>query len=194
VPRSALRHTVLATFVVGITLAGASPYHRANATTIYADTVDASFEKEDAVSEATGHFKCELNLALLKLPNSVNLRIKMLRHDKNYYMAATVDAVEFTISNGIPFNPKRIPIVSPSIASNMFETTPQMPQVDMHDGGFGIAVTPEQFGRLSALIVRGDYFVTYVPKGSSERVIWAIHDGVNAKVFGEYTDCIKKMN
>lgn len=178
--------------LTAMAVAAAAAFNAA-ATSIYAESVDASFETEDKVSESNGYFKCELNLGIVKVPKGVNLRAKLLKHGESYFPTVTVDAGEFTMSNGIPYNPRKIAITDPSILSNIFETTPQMPRTDMGDGGFAISFTAEQFAGLLTTIVRGDYMVTYVPRATTERVVWVVHDGVNAKAFGQFNECIQKM-
>jgi len=109
----------------------------ASAVTFYADGVDASFEKEDQASENNGYFKCELNLSIVKLPTGVNFRVKLLKHGDTLFPTATVDVGTFTMSNGIPYNPRKTPIVDTGIVSNIFETAQHTKQVDMGDGGVG---------------------------------------------------------
>jgi hypothetical protein len=168
------------------------PLH-ASAATFYADGVDASFERGDQASENKGYFNCELNLAIVKLPTGVDLRVKLLKHGDTLFPTATVDVAEFTMSNGIPYNPRRIPIVDAGIVSNLFETAQHTKQVDMGDGGIGIVLTAEQFALLMVVIVRGDYLVTYLAKGVKESTAFVVHEGVNSKVFEQFHSCTKKM-
>jgi hypothetical protein len=190
---SAMSNRTMLIKLTAMAIAAAAASFNATAASIYADALDATFESEDKTSERIGYFKCELNLAIAKPPNGVNLRAKLFKNGKTVIATATVDAGEFTMSNGIPYNPRKIAITDPSILSNIFETTSQMPRTDMGDGGFAISFTGEQFAALLTTIVRGDYMVIYLPKGATERTVWVVHDGVNAKAFGQFNECIKKM-
>ena len=99
---------------------------------IYPDTVKSIFEKEDEPSGKNGYKKCEISITMNAGANAefVDLRAKVLTGGNGAMSTLTVDVVEFTVSNGIPYEPKRKPISSAKVVSNVFETT-AMRQIDM---------------------------------------------------------------
>jgi hypothetical protein len=124
----------------------------ASAASVYVDNVDASFEKEDKASESNGFFKCELVVGIAKYPTRTSLRVKLLKSVRSILSTVTIDVRKFSMLNdiAIPYSPQIIPIVEAGIVSNIFETT-RMKQIDMGDGGIGIALTADALRSLSMM-------------------------------------------
>jgi len=161
---------------------------------IYPDLVTPSFEKEDAASAKNGYKKCEISATLMKLPEGVDLRVKVLSDGRTVQSSLTVDVVKFTVSNGVPFDPRKVPISSADVLSNIFQTTPEMQHFDMGDGGIGILVKdPERFTALVKLIKRGDYIVKFKRTDKADETNYAVKDGSDQKVMGQFVACLNRM-
>lgn len=105
----------------------------------------------------------------------------------------TIDVVEFTVSNEIPYDPKKKPISGARIASNIFETTQTMRQVDMTDGGWGIMLDQAGFSAMTKLIARGDYLVGFKRRDRPTETLYAVREGVKKDVLGQFRSCIEHL-
>jgi hypothetical protein len=65
--------------------------------------------------------------------------------------------------------------------------------MDMGDGGIGFLLSVEEFVLLTAVIVRGDYLLTYLIQGAKENTTLVVHDGVSGKVFEQFRNCTRNM-
>jgi hypothetical protein len=165
----------------------------AHAELTYPDVVSSFFDKEDEPSARNGYKKCEVSLTMMKGGEGVDLRAKILSDGKVSISSITVDVFEFTISNGIPYAPKRKSISSAKVVSNVFETTPVMRQVDMGDGGWGIMLDRSGFTSLTKLIERGDLLVAFKRNDSSNETVYAVREGVDKKVLGQFLSCVQRI-
>ena len=104
-----------------------------------------------------------------------------------------VDVLEFTVSNGIPIDPRRRPIYALSIASNIFETTPKMPQIDWGGGSLGVGLDASNLSIMVKLIERGDYLIGFFPKGTDDEIVYAVRRGVDVEERSRFQDCLKRM-
>lgn len=160
---------------------------------VYPESISPTFEGTDEKSAKQGYKKCEISVTLVKeVAQGVEFRVKLITDGKVVVSTLTVDVVEFTVSNGVPYDPRRRPISTARVVSNVFETT-TMPQVDMGDGGLGIALDPPNFGKALALVARGDYLIGFVPKGTDDETVYAVRQGVDAKVLGQFGECMNRM-
>lgn len=164
------------------------------AATSYADGVDATVERQDKASELNGYLKCELSIGIVKLPTDVTFRVKILKHGSAHFYTATFDVVEVTMANGVPYGAKKVPILDGNVASNGFSTERDTKHVPMSGGGIGIMLTEDQFLRVMTVVTSGDYFVTFVPSGAKESTALVVHQGVDSKVFEQFTDCVRGMH
>ena len=160
---------------------------------IYPDGVTTTFEPNDAASEKKGVKECQLSITPVKLPQGVDLRVKILSRDQTVFYVLTLDVGEFTISNGIPYDPKKRPITSFKIISNIFETGPQMKLVDMHDGGMGMALDQASFMTMLTLVQRGDYMVAFKPVGALDETVYVVRPGAEQKALGQFAACLRQM-
>jgi hypothetical protein len=130
-------------------------------TLVYPEAVLPTFEPEDRASARQGYKRCDVSIKLVKQAEEVDFGLKVLNHDQRTITSVTIDVVEFTLSNGTPHDPKKRPISRARIASNVFETTPEMHQVDWGDGGREITLDDAGFASLMNLVARGDYLVGF---------------------------------
>ena len=85
---------------------------------VYPDYVSRTFEKEDAESGKNGVKKCEISITMVKPSDGgVDFRVKLMTTGRRRLATLTVDAVDFTVSNGIPYDFKKKTISSASIVS-----------------------------------------------------------------------------
>jgi hypothetical protein len=160
---------------------------------VYPDAVTPTFGDVDEASARKGIKQCEIDITLVKLPQGVDFRVKLLSDGKATFPTLTFDVGEWTMSNGIPYDPRRVSIKSAGISSNVFMTTPQMKWIDMKDGGLGLSLSLEEFKTVLALVARGDYLISFTPKGAKEETVYAVRSGVDQKVLGQFQTCLKRM-
>lgn len=139
--------------------------------------------------------KCELFVPLVKLPESVALRIKRMTMGDAVVRSFTVDVIEFKrVSNGIPYDPEKKPIVSARIVANTFDSDKISRRVDMGDGGIGYDLGSDaNLVTLLSLVKRGDYYVTFKRSDRSEFTSYAIGEKVPIKFLRELDACMAKM-
>jgi hypothetical protein len=160
---------------------------------IYPDGVTTTFEPNDAASEKKGVKSCQLSITPVKLPQGVDLRVKILMQGQTVFYVLTVDVGEFTVSNGIPYDPKKRPITSFKIISNIFETGPQMKLVDMHDGGMGMALDQTSFMSMLTLVQRGDYLIAFKPVGALDETVYVVRPGADQQPMSQFAACLRQM-
>jgi len=171
----------------------ATPSSAADNKYIYPDAVTTTFEPNDAASEKQGVKQCQLSVTPVKLSQGVDLRVKMLSQGQTVFYVLTLDVAEFTVSNGIPYDPKKRPITSFRIISNIFETGPQMKLVDMHDGGMGMALDQGSFISVLKLVQRGDYMIAFKPVGALDETVYVIRPGVDQQPMDQFATCLRQM-
>ena len=162
-------------------------------TLTYPDVISSTFEREDEPSAKNGFKKCEIVVTMTKGGEGVYFRAKVLTDGKLTMTTLTIDVAEFTVSNGIPYDPKKKPISGARIASNIFETTQAMRQVDMADGGWGIMLDQTGFSSMTKLIVRGDYLVGFKRRDRPTETLYAVREGVKKDVLGQFRSCIEHL-
>ena len=163
---------------------------------VYPDSMSATFEGTDEESADQGYKKCGVLITFVKaarVMQGVDFAVRLISDGKTMMSSLTVDVLEFTVSNGIPIDPRRRPIYAVSIASDIFETTPKMPQISWGDSGVGIALGASSFSTMLKLVERGDYLVGFVPKGTDDEIVYAVRRGVDARVLGQFQECLKQM-
>jgi hypothetical protein len=165
-------------------------------TFVYPDSMSASFEGTDEGSAEQGYRKCEILITFVKAApviQGVDFRVRLISDGRTKMPGLAVDVLEFTVSNGIAIDPRRRPIYALSIASNIFETTPKMPQIDWSNGGVGIGLDASSFSIVVRLIERGDYLIGFFPKGTDDEIVYAVRRGIDAQVRSRFQDCVRRM-
>ena len=163
---------------------------------VYPDSMSASFEGTDEGSGGQGYKKCEILITFVKAApviQGVDFRVKLISDGRTTMSGLAIDVLEFTVSNGIPIDPRRRPIYALSIASNIFETTPKMPQVDWGGGGVGVGLDASSFSIMVKLIERGEYLIGFFPKGTDDEIVYVVRRGVDAQVRSRFQDCLRRM-
>ena len=163
---------------------------------VYPDSMSARFEGTDEGSAEQGYKKCEILITFVKAApviQGVDFRVRLISDGRTTTSGLDVDVLEFTVSNGIPIDPRRRPVYAVSIASNIFETTPKMPQIDWGGGGVGVGLDASSFSIMVKLIERGDYLIGFFPKGTDDEIVYAVRRGVDVEVRSRFQDCLKQM-
>ena len=166
-----------------------------NAATKYVtpQAVTVTFEPNDAASEKNGVKACQLSITPVGPGQGVDLRVKILAQGSTVVYVLTLDVAEFTVSNGIPYDPKHRPISSFRIASNIFETGPQMKLVDMQDGGMGMSLDKASFGTMLKLVQRGDYLIVFKPVGAMDETVYVVRPGAEQQPLNQFAACLRQM-
>lgn len=139
--------------------------------------------------------KCDLVVSFTKLPEVVALRVKRMKMGDDVVRAFTIDVIEFNrVSNGIPFDPEKKPIIAAQIVSNILDSDKISKSIDMGDGGMGYELgSEENLVALLSLVKRGDYYVTFKRTDRSDFTAFAIGEQVPNKFLGELEACLAKM-